>query len=136
MSPTAGEVAARQAASEALLNAYAPYSGFAVGASLLCDDGRVFSGCNVENASYPAGICAERSALACAVTQGARGFSLLVVCTKADQPTPPCGICRQAIAEFAPSLDVLSVTQRGDEARWSMATLLTQPFTPALLRQG
>ncbi len=134
--PESGERAVRQAAADAMANAYAPYSGFAVGAALLAEDGRVFSGCNVENASYPAGICAERAALAGAVAQGAREFSLLVVCTLADHPTPPCGVCRQAIAEFAPAVEVVSVARGGEESRWSMAALLPEPFTPACLKHA
>lgn len=122
-----------EAASVARERAYAPYSRFRVGAALLADDGRVFSGCNVENSSYPAGICAERGALAHAVVSGARGFSTIVVSTEADQPTPPCGICRQVLVEFAPLLTVVSVTTGGLSARWTMAELLPAPFTPASL---
>jgi len=122
-----------EAASVARERAYAPYSRFRVGAALLTDDGRVFSGCNVENASYPAGICAERGAVASAVAGGARRFSTIVVSTEADQPTPPCGVCRQVLVEFAPRLVVVSVTTGGLSARWTMDELLPAPFTPASL---
>jgi cytidine deaminase len=113
--------------------AYAPYSHFPVGAALVCADGSIAAGCNVENAAYPAGICAERSALAAAVASGHRHFRLLVVTSTADEPSPPCGLCRQALVEFAPALDVVSVSRAGARARWSLAELLAHPFTPASL---
>lgn len=122
-----------EAASEAMSRAHAPYSGFRVGAALVAADGRVFVGCNVENASYPAGICAERGAVAAAVAQGARHFSTIVIVTGAERPTPPCGMCRQVLVEFAPALDVVSVTSGGATARWDLRNLLPEPFTPDAL---
>ncbi len=123
----------RERAAAAMEHAYAPYSGFRVGAALLGSDGSVAEGCNVENASYPAGICAERAAVAAAVARGVRDFAAIVICTEADSPTPPCGICRQVLVEFAPQLEVLSVTRSGAEAQWSMADLLPEAFTPTSL---
>jgi cytidine deaminase len=113
--------------------AWAPYSGFLVGAVLETADGRRFAGCNVENASYPAGLCAERGALAAAVAAGAREFVRVVIVTEADVPTPPCGMCRQALVEFAPALEVISVATSDRSASWSLADLLPSPFTPASL---
>jgi cytidine deaminase len=110
--------ALKEVALDALGNAYAPYSGFKVG------------GCNVENASYPAGICAERGALSSAIARGLRTFELMVVATEALEPTPPCGICRQQLSELAPALQIVSITSSGLEARWKLTDLLPTPFNP------
>ncbi|MBV6521467.1 MAG: Cytidine deaminase [Gemmatimonadaceae bacterium] len=95
--------------------------------------GGIFAGCNVENSVFPAGLCAERSALASAIANGEREFSTLVVATEADEPTPPCGICRQVLVEFAPSLEIVSITAGGASAHWRLAELLAHPFTSATL---
>jgi len=117
-------------ATAAMERAYAPYSRFRVGAALLGLDGSITDGCNVENAAYPAGICAERSAVAAAVARGVRAFEAIVIVTEADVPTPPCGMCRQVLVEFAPKLEVVSVTRGGAQATWSMSELLPAAFTP------
>ena len=128
------------AARDAMTRAYAPYSRFRVGAALLCDDGTpdgvVVTGCNVENASYPASLCAERAAVGAAVAQGLRRFRAVAIATEADAASPPCGICRQVLVEFAPSLPVLSVARDGQVTRWSLDALLPHPFDPASLSRG
>ena len=121
--------ALKEAALEAMTFAYAPYSKFKVGAAIIGDDGTVVTGCNVENASYPAGMCAERSALAAAIARGFRVFELIVVATEAEEPTPPCGLCRQVLAELAPNAHVVSITTGGREQRWPLQELLPSPFT-------
>ena len=123
----------RERAAAAMEQAYAPYSGFRVGAALLGTNGSIAEGCNVENASYPAGICAERAAVAAAVARGIRAFAAIVIYTEAEVPTPPCGMCRQVLVEFAPQLEVVSITRGGAQAQWSMSDLLPAAFTPTSL---
>jgi cytidine deaminase len=120
----------RAAALGAMSRAYAPYSNFRVGAALQDNDGRVFVGCNVENASFGGTMCAERAAIAAALVAGSRSFDRLVVATEATEPTPPCGVCRQVLVEFAPAIEIISVTAAGHEARWTLDALLPSPFTP------
>jgi cytidine deaminase len=130
--PRESELTARARAVQA--RAYAPYSNFLVGAALLCDDGTIIEGCNVENASYPAGTCAERVALGAAVAQGHRSFVAVAIATDAPTGTPPCGICRQALAEFAPGIAIAAVARDGTVTRWSLDALLPHPFTPTSLQ--
>jgi len=118
-----------QAAREAKENAYAPYSGFAVGVALLADDGRVFTGVNVENASIGLSVCAERNAIAKAVSEGVRSFSKLAVATDSPEPTMPCGVCRQVIWEFGHDIDILVVGSGDQVVRTTIAKLFPQPFT-------
>ena len=123
------------AAIAVMQRAYAPYSRFRVGAALLTRSGELFVGCNVENAAYPAALCAERGAVMSAVAQGRRDFELIVVATEAEDPSPPCGQCRQVLAEFAPGLEVVSVVHDGLTHRWTMTELLPSPFLPDSLRE-
>jgi len=124
------------AARAAMANAHCPYSKFHVGAALEADDGTVFSGCNVENASYGGTICAERGAVMAAVAEGKRRFKRIVIVSDAADPVAPCGLCRQFLAEFGTGLEVESVGTSGTSQRWSLAQLLPNAFTGADFREN
>ena len=111
--------------------AYAPYSGYLVGTALLCRSGEIYSGCNVENASYGATICAERMAIGAAVrNEGKPQVCAVMVVTDAETPWPPCGMCRQVIAEFADGCQVFCANLQGTIESISFADLYPQAFTP------
>lgn len=116
------------AAKQARENAHAPYSDFRVGAALRSSSGRIFSGCNVENASYGLTMCAERVAIFKAISEGERGFSALVVVTDADLLTPPCGACRQLIWEFCGDIPVTIANLKGQTDVVQMKDLFPKPF--------
>lgn len=120
------------AARAAMERAYAPYSGFRVGAAIEAEDGTIYMGCNIENASYGLTICAERAAVAAAVTAGARRFRRVAVATDTDPPAAPCGACRQVLSEFGATLEIRSVGP-GSERRWTIAELLPDAFGPEQL---
>ncbi len=107
--------------------AYSPYSSFRVGAALLCQDGSVVTGCNVENASYSLSVCAERNALFSAVNQGKRDFLAIAIYVDDDEIFPPCGACRQVLAEFNPRLQILYANRLGSVLS-DLETLLPQAF--------
>jgi cytidine deaminase len=115
------------AATAARERAYAPYSKFAVGAALLCDDGTVVAGCNVENASYGMTMCAERTAVFAAVAGGRSRFSAIAVAGPPGVTTPPCGACRQVLAEFGRDIRLLYTTAHGSEAT-TVGALLPATF--------
>jgi cytidine deaminase len=114
--------------------AYAPYSGFSVGAVLVAKDGRRFAGCNVENLSYGLTICAERNAVFAAVAARCREFDQIVIAADTAEPISPCGACRQVLAEFAPDLPVISANFHGKTAVWHLSELLPRPTTGILHR--
>jgi cytidine deaminase len=118
-----------EAALGARERAYAPYSRFRVGAAIQAEDGTVFVGCNVENASYGATVCAERNALASAVAAGRQAFAEIAIATGTQPPTPPCGLCRQVLSEFNPRLRILMVNDRGEVLTTRLDKLLPMAFT-------
>ena len=124
------------AAREAQARAYCPYSKFHVGAAIETDDGLIFAGCNVENASFGGTICAERSAVVSAVSAGKRRFRRIVVVSDAAQPVAPCGYCRQFLAEFGLDLEVHLVGTSGATQTWTLAALLPSAFTGADFREN
>ena len=128
--------ALHRAAEAVRARAYAPYSGYSVGAALLAADGRVFTGANVENASYGLAQCAERSAIGAAIAAGARAFDAIAIVSPGDVPASPCGMCRQVLAEFPPSFPVRCWAERGAPLETDVASLLPGAFGPAVLQQG
>lgn len=126
-STLAALIAAAKAASR---RAYCPYSKFAVGSAVLVADGEVFSGCNVENASYGLTICAERNAVFQAVARGKTTIAAVVVYTPTAIPSAPCGACRQVINEFGPDAEILCVCDGPEVLRTTLAHLLPEAFGP------
>jgi len=117
------------AARDVARHSYSPYSHFAVGAALLGDDGGIYCGTNVENASFGLSLCAERSAVSRAVAEGVTRFRALAVVTDTDVPTPPCGACRQVLLEFGPELEVILAGRGEDVVLTTIAELVPHPFT-------
>lgn len=110
-------------------NSYSPYSKFPVAAAFVTEDGRTFSGVNVENASYGLTMCAERNAIFASVTQGAKDIKTLVIYTPTQKPTPPCGACRQVIAEFSKTAKIISFCDSDEELTLTIKQLLPSSFS-------
>lgn len=121
--------ALKTAAFGAMENAHAPYSDFNVGAALLLTSGEIILGCNVENASFGATICAERTAIAAAVAQGHSNFAAICVVGDTEQPITPCGICRQTLMEFEPSMEVICCNAQGEHRVFKASDLLPEAFS-------
>ncbi len=123
-----------KAAAVAMLDrAYCPYSHFAVGAALECADGTVFTGCNIENAAYSPTICAERTAVAKAVSEGHTDFVRIVVAGRCESFCVPCGVCRQVLREFAPDMEIICLNSKGEEQVFTLSELLPHSFGPEFL---
>ena len=117
-----------QAATASRKNAVSKRSGFSVGAAIEAEDGTIYGGCNVENSTYGLTVCAERVAIWKALSEGVRRFRAVAVVTGADEPTPPCGACRQILWEFAGDVPVVSATSGGKRKFYRMSELLPEPF--------
>ena len=128
--PPAVLAAMKQGAVEAARRAYAPYSRFAVGAAVLSADGRIHTGANVENASFGLSMCAERNAIFRAVADGARTIDAVVVYTPTSDATPPCGACRQVLAEFGADALIVCCSDAAADRHYRLADLLPQAFGP------
>jgi cytidine deaminase len=124
-----------ESATEVREKAYAPYSSFTVGAAVVDTEGRIHTGCNVENASYGLSVCAERHAIAAAVSAGRKSFTGLAVVTDTSPPTSPCGACRQVLAEFG-DFPVILANLDGVQTITSVARLLPDAFTPESLAKS
>jgi len=121
------------AAKQARENAHAPFSNFRVGAALRAKSGRIFTGCNVENATLGLTCCAERVAIFKAVSEGERGFDAIAVATDTDALTPPCGACRQIIWEFCGDVPVILTNLKGNVEQTTSGKLLPKPFDSSFL---
>lgn len=115
--------------------AYVPYSHFPVGAALECDDGTVYTGCNIENAGYTPTNCAERTAVFKAVSEGHRKFTRIAVAAATERFTAPCGVCRQVLQEFAPDLEVILVNRDGKTLDLTLKELLPYGFDGSYLEE-
>ena len=123
----------KAAAVTMLDRAYCPYSHFAVGAALECADGTIFTGCNIENAAFSPTICAERTAVAKAVSEGHTDFVRIAIAGRSADFCVPCGVCRQVLREFAPGIEVICLNGKGEEQVFTLSELLPHSFGPEFL---
>ena len=117
------------AAKKVRLRAYSPYSKFKVGAAVRADSGKIYIGCNVENASFGLTACAERNAIAAAVADGEKKITAVAIVADTDELTPPCGACRQVIYEFGKNAEVMLANLKGKKKTFRITDLLTEPFS-------
>jgi cytidine deaminase len=122
------------AAIEARQHAHAPFSKFLVGAAVEDSDGRIWTGCNIENATYGLTVCAERVAVFKAMSEGARKFTRMVIAAETDSPTPPCGACRQILWEFCGDIEVILANPRGVTETFHLKDLFPRPFDVSFIR--
>jgi len=122
-----------EAAVQARENAHAPFSKFKVGAAIEDESGRIFTGCNVENATYGLTVCAERVAVFKAISEGVRKFRRIAVAADTDNLTPPCGACRQILWEFCGDVEILMVNPRGKTETYRLKELFPKPFDVSYL---
>jgi cytidine deaminase len=115
-------------------NAHAPFSGFKVGAAVEDESGRIFTGCNVENATYGLTVCAERVAIFKAISEGARKFTRVVVAADTDMLTPPCGACRQILWEFCGDVELVMTNLQGKSEKLRLAELFPRAFDASFFR--
>ncbi len=125
-----------EAAQNARLQAVAPFSGFSVGAAVRSESGKVYTGCNIESASYGLTVCAERVAIWKALSEGERQFTELAVVADTETLTPPCGTCRQIIWEFARGATIVFANLKGESETFHMAELLPRAFDARFLRSA
>lgn len=123
-------------AKKAMVYSYSPYSNFKVGAAILTCDGKVFTGCNIENSSFGGTNCAERTALFKAISEGYREFEKIAIISESNDFTAPCGICRQVISEFTLDIDIILANKNGDYIKKGLKELLPLAFTNESLKTG
>ncbi len=123
-----------RAAIAAKRKSHSPYSKFRVGAAILSANGKLYTGCNIENSSYSLTICAERTAIFKAYSEGVKKFKAIAVVSDADVPVPPCGACRQVLQDLAPGIDIVLTDGKGRFTVYSTSDLLPHPFTGKFLK--
>lgn len=125
----------KQAAIDALAHAHAPYSKFKVGAALITVSGKIFTGCNIEVSSYGLTICAERVAIFKAISEGEKDFGSIAIAAETEAFCPPCGACRQVIADFSPKMEIILINKIGEIKTTSIQELLPEAFTDSFLKK-
>ena len=125
----------KQAAIDALQYAYAPYSKFQVGAAVVTESGKIFTGCNIEVSSYGLTICAERVAIFKAISEGEKDFGSIAIAAETEAHCPPCGACRQVIADFSPNMEIILINKNGKIKTTSIQELLPEAFSDSFLKK-